>query len=78
MWFCVGLFVLLCFFCLWTRPVGRVRFGWFLWFICCVIFVVFVGRGLDVGFRLVSISLLSVIRKCKESVCMLGGFGCSL
>jgi hypothetical protein len=84
--FCVCLVgVVLCrfvcftwFFCFWTRPVGRVRFRWCLWFVCCIIFVVFVGRGLDMGFRLVTISSLSIIRKCRESICIWVGFGCAL
>ena len=66
------------FFWFWARPVGRVHFRWFLCFICCVIFVVYVGRGLDMGLRLVSMSSLSIIRKCRENVWILRGFGRSL
>jgi hypothetical protein len=66
------------FFWFWTRPVGRVRFMWFLWFICCVIFVVYVGRVLVMGLRLVLVSLLSIIRECRENVWILRGFGRSL
>jgi hypothetical protein len=73
-WVCLFYFV----FWFWTRPVGRVRFRWFLWFICCVIFVVYVGRDLDMGRILVSMSSLSIIRKCRENVWILRGFGRSL
>jgi hypothetical protein len=84
--FCVCLVgVVLCgfvsfilFFWFWTRPVGRVRFRWFLWFVCCVIFVVYVGRGLGMGLRFVSLSLLSIARGGRKDVWLLRGFGCLL
>jgi hypothetical protein len=81
--FCVCLVgVVLCrfvcftlFFWFWTRPVGRVRFRWFVCFICCVIFVVYVGGDLGMGLRLVSMFALIVIRECRENVWILRGFG---